>query len=87
MSKLIGESAVPDEVMATIKERGGTWAAYQCMAMDSSRMGEVRYLKYGEGCTFDAPPEKYPGPSVIDAMTLHVGTVNIDTGEIVGSTM
>jgi hypothetical protein len=38
------------EALATMRERGGTWAAYVNVAMDSADLGRLQFIKYGAGC-------------------------------------
>lgn len=77
---------IGEEALAQMKERAQPetrWAAYENKALDSITLGELRFLKIGKGCTFAAPPERYPD-------TAHgtgwrhwfVGYVNLDTGKI-----
>jgi hypothetical protein len=66
-----------------MRERGGTWAAYQNQAMDSADFGHLQFLKYGPGCTHESAPFRFPD-------TAHglgwkyrlIGNVDLTTGEI-----
>jgi hypothetical protein len=49
-----------DEQLATMRARGGRWAGYQCKALDSSQAGTYVFLKFGPGCTYEAPPMHAP---------------------------
>jgi hypothetical protein len=49
-----------DEQLATMRARGGRWAGYQCKALDSSQVGTYVFLKFGPGCTYEAPPMHAP---------------------------
>jgi hypothetical protein len=44
----------------TLRERGGTWGVYQNQNFNSSRVGHIQLLRYGEGCTYQEPPERLP---------------------------
>jgi len=39
------------ETVRTIKERGGTWAIYQNVALDSADAGKIVCLRFGPECT------------------------------------
>jgi len=88
MPKLLGEEKVQPEALEAMRSRGGSWAAYQNHALDSHNVGHLQFLKFGAGCTFVVPPEKYPADTSHGAgwRYLHVGTVNLETGEIKGIT-
>lgn len=69
--------------LATIRARGGQWACYQCQALDSESRGHIALLRYGEGCTYPAPPAKYPGDSLAVSWSyVHIGDVDLKSGEI-----
>ena len=71
------------EPLETMRERGGSWAAYQNVAMDSADVGRLQFIKFGEGCTHTTPPEKCPDTSASPGWKYRfVGIVNLDTGEI-----
>lgn len=79
MGTLIGDGAIYPEALATMRERGGgTWAAYQNHDLSSQNVGLLKFLKYGEGCTFAEPP-----PSVFHWSYLIVGTVDLERGVVV----
>jgi hypothetical protein len=87
VNTLIGEGTVHPESLRQIRERGGTWAAYQNHAMDSAGLGHLQFLRYGVGCTFAAPPDSYPADTVSGAgwRYLLVGFVDLSTGQIVST--
>lgn len=59
------------------------WAAYQNHALDSSRMGEVRFLAVGPDNTFKLAPRRYPDTRLGTGWAyLIVGWVNIEAGVI-----
>lgn len=71
------------EALATMRERGGTWAAYECHALDSSEVGQLRFLAFGEGRTFAEAPERMPDTQHgIGWRYVLVGYVNLATGDI-----
>ena len=83
MTSLLGEDKIHTKALATMRERGGSWAAYQNHAMDSSGLGHLKFLQYGEDCTFVSPPQKLPDmPSEINWMYVLVGYVDLWKGEI-----
>jgi hypothetical protein len=78
------EDKIDDEALAQMKERGGTWAVYQNIALDSANMGHLQFLKVGEGCTFTTPPKRYPKDNEhgMGWRYVHVGMVNLEAGDI-----
>ena len=54
---------VHPDAIDTCRRRGGKWAAYTNIAMDSADFGGIRLLKYGPGCTYETAPDKYPDTS------------------------
>lgn len=83
MGRLIGKAKPEEESLQQMRERGGTWAAYQNCAMDSAGLGHLKFLKVGPDCTYQEPPERLPDtPEQINWKYLFVGTVNLETGEI-----
>ena len=86
MDKLLGDGKIHPQTFAAISRRGGKWAAYQCVALDSSQLGAVQFLKYGPDCTFKAPPEAMPDtPAGIGWKFRHVGFVDLASGQIVAT--
>jgi hypothetical protein len=74
---------VSEEMQMTLKERGGTWAAYRNEAMDSAELGMMIFLEVGEGCTYETPPKQAPdGSWGMGWKYLYLGMVNLETGEI-----
>lgn len=47
--------------LQTLRARGGQWASYTNKALDSQNAGHQVFLAYGDGCTYQVPPDKYPG--------------------------
>jgi hypothetical protein len=73
-----------EETMYTLRALGGDWAVYQNHALDSSSLGHLKFLKYGNGCTFETPPDRYPDTSdAIGWRYVFVGYVDIKEGVIV----
>ena len=86
MDKLLGDGKINRQTFEAIRQRGGHWAAYQCLALDNSQLGAVQFLKYGQDCTFKAPPEAMPDtPAGIGWKFRHVGYVDLDAGKIVAT--
>lgn len=72
------------EALQQMRERGGSWAAYQNQALDSRNCGHLQFLKVGEGCTYTAPPRSYPSDTEhgMGWRYCYIGMVNLETGEI-----
>lgn len=86
MSPFIGKDRnIDPEPLATMRNRGGTWAVYQNAAMDSAHCGKTLILKVGEGCTCVKAPERHPDTPGMGPVWkyLHVGYVDLETGLIV----
>jgi hypothetical protein len=70
-------------LLATMQDRGGTWAAYQNDVMDSHGGGDRQYMKVGEGCTHAEPPPHMPDTQYGMGWKFRFkGFVNLETGEI-----
>jgi hypothetical protein len=48
------------ETVRTLKERGGSWAIYQNLALDSCNAGQVVCLRFGPECTMKEAPDPMP---------------------------
>lgn len=67
-----------------MRDRPGTWAAYENHDLGHPNLGHLRFLKYGPDCTLKEPPEKYPDTSLgIGWRYVYIGTVNLETGEVI----
>lgn len=74
---------IEEEALKQMCERGGKWAAYQNQALDSNTCGELRFLQFGENCTFNIPPKRYPDTQFgIGWRYGFVGLVNLASGEV-----
>jgi hypothetical protein len=84
MHPLLGDGKPAEDALALMKERGGKWAAYQNVAMDSANCGHLQFLKYGDGCTYGKPPEIYPSDTDHGMGWRYrlVGSVDLETGDI-----
>ncbi len=86
MAELIRSAAGPTidpEALRQMRERGGTWAAFQNQALDSADRGGLRFLHVGEGCTYQTAPGRYPDTQFgVGWRYLLVGTVNLETGDL-----
>jgi hypothetical protein len=82
-----GSESEPDvagSALTIMRERGGRWAAYQNFALDSRGLGNVVFVQYGPGRTFETPPPAAPdGAHGAGWRYLHVGYVDLETGNIV----
>lgn len=83
MVRITNDTKIDMEALVTMGERGGKWAVYQNMALDSADLGGLRFLQVGEGCTFKKAPERYPDTHGIGWRYLHCGFVDLNTGLIV----
>lgn len=73
----------PDS-LAQLRAKGGTWAVYENVAMDSADLGLQQFIKYGPGCTFERPPEKCPDtPHGLGWKFKHVGYVDLASGRVI----
>ena len=74
----------PDEsALNFMRERGGVWGAYQCVALDSADLGDLRFLQVGANRTYKTAPEQYPDSHLgVGWRFRRVGFVNLSTGEI-----
>jgi len=69
-----------------MKERGGSWAAYQNHDLGSRNIGHLKFLKVGEECTYKTPPSYYPANTICEGHNyLFVGMVDLQTGNITES--
>jgi len=73
------------EALEQMRERGGNWAAYCNMDLGHPDAGHLKFIKWGEGCTLEAPPKpRLPDfPNAINWRYQYVGEVNLETGEVV----
>jgi hypothetical protein len=86
MGKLLGENTVHPKAPAQMKKassEGTRWAAYQNHAMDSSGLGELRFLAVGPNNTIKEKPARYPDTHLGTGWAyLFVGWVNLETGQV-----
>lgn len=74
---------VERESLETMRVRGGSWAAYENIALDSSTVGHRQYLKFGPGCTYAEAPEHAPdGAHGPGWKYRSIGIVDLETGLI-----
>ena len=75
---------IPRDVLQQMRERGGTWAAYENMALDSAGCGHQQFLMVGPGCTYEEPPVAYPidNENGMGWRYRYVGMVDLSSGEI-----
>ena len=76
--------AIDQDALYAMRQRGGKWAAYMNMAMDSSNAGHLQFLQYGEGRTFKEPPKQYPSDTAYGMgwRYPYYGEVNLEDGVI-----
>ena len=73
----------PDS-LKQMQERRGKWAAYQNAALDSTNIGHMQFLQYGEGRTYKEPPKHMPDTAFGPGWKYRfVGFVNITAGTVV----
>lgn len=78
----VGEKPSP-ESLTLMRNRGGTWAAYQNHALGSVDVGHLQFLKFGPGCTYETAPPRFPDTDKSTGWRyVLVGTVNLTTGEV-----
>jgi len=83
MKKLLETDKPSEEALEQMRVRGGRWAAYQNVALDSANLGLLQFLKVGPGCTYKEPPKRMPDTRTdLGWKYAFVGWVNIETGEI-----
>ncbi len=83
MGKIIGDYKIGDEALEKMRTSGGTWAAYQCHALDSRLIGTLRFLKVGKGCTYEEAPETMPDSNLGTGWSFKfVGMVDLAKGLI-----
>lgn len=86
MTVEIGEHQLVQMRAKDLGSGDGMWYAYQNAALDSSRLGEVKFLKAGPGCTFHHPPARFPDRigerSEVNWAYVFVGVVDLDKGEV-----
>lgn len=74
---------VHPDALSQIRERGGQWAVYQNHDLGTRRIGHLKFLKYGTGCTFDAPPVHYHDPTMSEGWNYFlVGRLDTISGVI-----
>lgn len=75
------------EALAQMRERGGNWAAYVNIAMDSAGLGTLQFLQFGAGCTFAEPPARCPDTHLGTGWKFQfAGIVDLTSGKIIEST-
>ena len=78
----LSQPRIDPQAFETMRSFGGTWAAYECQAMDSGNLGHLQFLHYGPGCTFLEAPKRMPDTKTINWSYVLIGTVNFENGEI-----
>lgn len=72
------------EPLAAMRSRGGRWAAYQNVALDSANLGHCQFLQFGLGRTFIEPPKTMPDTAWGAGWKYtYQGEVNLETGEVI----
>lgn len=81
----MSELGIDSEALDAMRERKGSWAAYQNKALDSQLAGHLQFLKYGQGCTYKEPPKKYPFDNRCGMgwRYLLIGTVDLESGKVI----
>ncbi len=67
-----------------LRKVGGTWAAYENQDFSHPSLGEMKFLRFGEGCTFEEPPKPRLPDTANEIHWRHqfVGVVDLETGII-----
>lgn len=69
--------------LGRMRRIGGTWAAYENQDLGHHDIGHMKFLKVGETCTFQTPPNPLPDTERdINWRYQYIGMVNLETGEI-----
>lgn len=80
--------AIHPAALATMRERGGNWAAYRDAEIETRGRTRplLKFLKFGPDCTYesrDTLPPHYPHPTISGGVVYRLaGVVNLTTGEI-----
>jgi len=83
MTKIIDNDKVSQEVLEQMKRIGGGWVAYRNVSLGDKAIGHLKFLRCGPGCYYERPPVRYPEHGLHpDGAYIHVGTVDLNTGEI-----
>lgn len=82
--KAFQEARPGPAALSMMRERGGTWAAYQNLTLDSTGLGHMQFLRFGPGCTYKHPPVCYPKDTQYGMGWKYrvVGLVNTETGAV-----
>ena len=72
----------PDSLQQ-MRDRGGTWYAFQNHELGHSHVGALQFLQCGEGRTYTTPPARMPDTArAINWRYILVGRVDLETGAI-----
>jgi hypothetical protein len=83
MTQLLGNVKPSPEALATMRERGGDWFAYQSHDMSSRTLGDLQFLQCGAGRTYAEPPARMPDTAQsINWRYMLAGKVNLETDEV-----
>jgi hypothetical protein len=79
------EQKIADGVLDVMRDKGGTWAAYQRRVLGEKEYGHLQFLEVGPGCTYAEPPEQYPVDTdwCLGWRYRYIGLVDLVTGAIV----
>lgn len=79
----MSENRPTPQALQAMRDRPGTWAAYQNMDLGHPDAGHMRFLKVGPECTLKTAPPRYPDTSdTIGWRYLYLGMVNLETGVV-----
>jgi hypothetical protein len=80
---LLGNARPAPEALRIMRERGGRWFCFQNHDLSHSQLGRLQFLKCGEGCTYQTPPERMPDTKeLLGWRYVLIGEVNLETGEM-----
>jgi len=77
------DTNIHEEALKQMREMGGRWAAYRNVALDSANCGHLRFLAYGEGRTYQRPPQRYPDSHLGTGWAYYYcGEVDLEAGRV-----
>jgi hypothetical protein len=76
-------SEISVSALRSMVAQGGHWSAWQNIALDSASLGQIIFIKYGLGCTFETRPDRCPDTQHgMGWKYSYIGDVSLETGQI-----